>query len=340
MLSWFSNYLSGRTQCVALDNCTSSLLEVKMGVPQGSVLGPILFSIYINNLGRDLKQTKVHLYADDTILYTSATSVEEALTYLQSAFIQVQISLVGLKLVLNATKTKSMVFTRSRSPINYTISTQGGTPIERVSSYKYLGIWLDDKLSFGVHIESLSKKLRPKLGFFFRLKKCFPYSARKRLVQSTFLSVLDYGDLIYMHSTSSLLKKLDVLYHSALRFITGASARTHHCTLYETVQWSSLFLRRKSHALIFIAKALMGKLPLYISNLLSYHNSVYRTRSSEKILLITPSTRTELGKTAFSSYAPNVWNEIQATLNLESLPPLNTFKNLLKSNLTEQCNCF
>ena len=75
----------------------------------------------------------------------------------------------------------------------------------------------------------------------------------------------------------------------------------------------------------------MGKLPLYISNLLSCHNSVYRTRSSEKILLTTPS--------AFSSYAPSVWNELQATLNLESLPPLNTFKNLLKSTLTE-CNCF
>lgn len=204
VLKWFSNYLSGRTQCVALDNCTSSLLEVKMGVPQGSVLGPILFSIYINNLGFNLNQPKAHLYADDTILYTSAMSLKEGIHNLQSAFSQVQKSLVGLKLVLNAKKTKLMVFTRSHSLIDFTILTQSGTPIERVTSYKYLGIWLDDKLSFGVHIESLLKKLRPKLGFYFRLKKCFPYSARKRLVQSTFLSVLDYGDLIYMHSTSFL----------------------------------------------------------------------------------------------------------------------------------------
>ena len=100
MLSWFSNDLSGKTQCVELDDCTSSVLEVKMGVPRGSVLGPILFSISINNLGRDLKQTKVLLYADDTILYTSATSVKEAITYLQS-FSQVKIFLVRLKLLLN-----------------------------------------------------------------------------------------------------------------------------------------------------------------------------------------------------------------------------------------------
>ena len=66
-------------------------------------MGPILFPIYTNNLGRDLKQTKAHLHADDTILYTSATSVKEAITYLQSTFSQVEITMVGLKLVLNAT---------------------------------------------------------------------------------------------------------------------------------------------------------------------------------------------------------------------------------------------
>lgn len=89
----------------------------------------------------------------------------------------------------------------------------------------------------------------------------------QRLVQNAFLSVLDCGDLIYMHSL--LKKKIDVLYHLALCFITGAAARTHHCTMYEMVQWSSLSLRRKFHSLIFIAKIPMGKLPHYILNLLT-----------------------------------------------------------------------
>lgn len=340
VLRWFSNYLSDRTQCIVIDNYTSTSLEVTMGVPQGSVLGPILFSLYLNDLGRDLKAAKVHLYADDTILYTTASSVNAAFTQLQSAFNHVQTFLIELKLVLNAKKTKTMSFTQSRSSPNINVSTLDGTEIEGVSSYKYLGIWLDDKMSLGVHIESLCKKLRPKLGFFFRMRKCFPYLARRRLVQSTFLSVLDYGDTLYMHSSLFLLKKLDVLYHSALRFITGASARTHHCTLYETVQWSSLSIRRKIHALTFIAKALMGKLPLYIFNLLSFQDSTYRTRSSEKILLRTPFTRTELGKTAFSSFAPKAWNELQATVNLKVLPSINSFKDLLKSSLTDRCNCF
>lgn len=340
VIKWFSNYLSGRTQCVTVGNCSSSSLEVKMGVPQGSILGPILFSIYINNLGAGLSPTKVHLYADDTILYTFASSVQEAVNYLQSAFNKIQNSLVGLRLVLNAKKTKFMIFTRSRTPCNAAIFTMNGAQLEKVSSYKYLGIWLDDKLSFSTHIECLLKKLRPKLGFYFRQRKCFPYKARKRLVESTFLSVLDYGDIIYMHSSQFLLKKLDVLYHSALRFITGTANRTHHCLLYEMLQWSSLSLRRKFHLLIFTLKALMGKLPQYISNLLSYHTSIHCTRSTNKMLLITPSIRTELGKTSFSYYASYAWNDLQNTLHLETLPSVNTFKNLLKSALTEQCNCF
>lgn len=111
VLRWFSNDLSGRTQCIVIDNYTSSSLEVTMGVPQGSVLGPILFSLYINDLGRELQQAKVHLYADDTILYTTASSVKEACAQLQTAFNHVQTFLIGLKLVLNAKETKMMLFT-------------------------------------------------------------------------------------------------------------------------------------------------------------------------------------------------------------------------------------
>lgn len=78
---------------MALDDCTSSLKEVKMGVPPGSVLGPILFSIYMNNLGMDLNQVKANFYANDAILYTSDRSLKEAIHNLQSAFSQVRFSL-------------------------------------------------------------------------------------------------------------------------------------------------------------------------------------------------------------------------------------------------------
>ena len=88
-----------------------------------------------------------------------------------------------------------------------------------VSYYKYLGIWLDDCLSFKLQVNNLLRKLRVKLGFFFRNKSCFSVEARKRLVSVTFLPVLDYGDLIYVNAPAHYLNKLDAAYHSALRFV-------------------------------------------------------------------------------------------------------------------------
>jgi len=117
-----------------------------------------------------------------------------------------------------------MLFTCGPINTDHPILSLEGDCIERVKCYKYF-IWLDEKLGFNAHI-----KLRPKLGFLFRLKKCFPFEARKRIIQFCFLSVLDYGDVIYIHAGSSLLKKLDCLYHAALHFVTDAPSRTHHYT--------------------------------------------------------------------------------------------------------------
>lgn len=110
-LKWFKNYLSDRSQCV--ENYNSALLNVNKGVPQGSILAPILFSIFINNLGNGIGPAHYHLYADDTIIYTMAPSLNVAMELLQDAFQTLQHSLLKLKLVL----TKFMTFTRSHSTV-------------------------------------------------------------------------------------------------------------------------------------------------------------------------------------------------------------------------------
>ncbi len=100
--------------------------------------------------------------------------------------------------------------------------------------------------------------------------------ARKKLVESTFLSIIDYGDHLYMHA---LLRKFDYVYHAALRFITGAESRTHHCIRFESLDRLSLHQRRKLHMYLFIIKALLGKFPSYTSNLLMLHINSRCTRS-------------------------------------------------------------
>ena len=227
------------------------------------------------------------------------------------------------------------------STINDPILSLSGACIEQVTSYKYLGIWLDEDLSFKTHITDLAKKIKPKIGFLYRNRSCFSKVNRKRVIQATVMPILDYGDILYMHATDSVLKPLDAIYHSALRFITGANFRTHHCTLYTSVEWTSLTLRRKQHLTLFTYKALLGMLPLYLTELLNPITSNHNTRSQDMILLKVPKTNTKLGDTAFRVYAPCIWNAYQVKLKLDVLVSFPIFKRFLYNIILEEgiCTC-
>ena len=133
-----------------------------------------------------LSNCSCHLYADDTVLYCTADSIKEALENLQRSFNVLQDALVGLRLMLNVSKTKFMLFSRSKN-ICYNdlrITSMNGADIERVTEYKYLGIWIDEKLTFKHHVEVLAGKRRQKIGFLYiEIKLAFQSSAGKELLK-------------------------------------------------------------------------------------------------------------------------------------------------------------
>ncbi len=147
------------------------------------MLGPLLFSIYINCLDFNIDNARFHFYADYTIVYCSAPSKQQSVTALQSVFDIIQNRFRALKLVLNVEKTKCMLFSNSRTSLENSIvlQTSQGSQVTSVSEYKYLGIIIDNKLRFSSHIKYLSKKLKKKLGFYFRNKSCFPFKVRKKI---------------------------------------------------------------------------------------------------------------------------------------------------------------
>ena len=253
----------------------SGPLAVSMGVPHGSILGPTLFSVYINDVALAAGDSLIHLYADDTILYTSGPSLGTVLTNLQTSFNTIKNSFCGLQLLLNASKIKCMLFNRflSAPALPTSITTLDGYDLEYVDNYKYLGVWLDCKLSFQSHIKHLQSKIKSRISFLFRNKGSFTHAAKLMLVKLTILPILDFDDVIYKLASNTLLSKLDAVYHSAIRFVTKAPYTTHHCDLYALVGWSSLHIHRQTHWLQVIDKSVLGKAAL--SQLTGHHSNTH-----------------------------------------------------------------
>ena len=122
----------------------------------------------------------IHLYADDPILYTSGPSLHTVLTNFQTSFNVIQHSFRRIQLLLNARKTKCMLFNRLLPAPSHptSITTLNGSDLEYVDNYKYLGVWLDCKLSFQTHIKHLQSKIKSRIGFLFRNKASFTHAAK------------------------------------------------------------------------------------------------------------------------------------------------------------------
>ena len=120
-------------------------------------------------------------------------------------------------------------------PTPSSITTLGVSDLEYMDNYKYLGVWLDCKLSFQTHIKHLQSKIKSRISFLLRNKASFTHAAKHTLIILTILPILDFSDVIYKIASNTLLNKLDAVYHSAIRFVTKAPYTTHHCDLYALV---------------------------------------------------------------------------------------------------------
>ncbi|CDQ90167.1 unnamed protein product [Oncorhynchus mykiss] len=208
-----------------------------------------------------------------------------------------------------------MLFNRSlpTPALPTSITTLDGSDLEYVDNYKYLGVWLDFKLSFQTHIKHLQSKIKSRIGFLFCNKASFTHAAKHTLVKLTILPILDFGDVIYKIASNTLLSKLDAVYHSAIRFVTKSPYTTHHCDLYALIGWPSLHIRRQTHWLQVIYKSLLGNALPFVSSLVTITTPTRSTYSSRYmyISLVTSKAKSSFGRLSFQFSASNDWNKLK-----------------------------
>ena len=195
---WFRSYLSNRQQYVYVSGCDSSKRPVNHGVPQGSVLGPLLFLIYINDLHYAIQNSKTNLFADDTCLLLSDSNLQDLETKINSDLIKLSSWLRANKISLNVTKTEVLLFRSKTKTVLYHMKLKLDDHILKFSSkVKYLGILLDEFLIWNFQFDTLASKLSRTNGILAKLRHFVPETLLKTLYYALFHSHISYANIVW-----------------------------------------------------------------------------------------------------------------------------------------------
>ena len=305
---WFTSYHSNRSQRTSVGNFTSTPSYVSLGVHQGSVLGPLLFLIYINDLPDILQNTKSPLFADDTVVYTTAPSADHLTVALNEDLNNVRNWLVDNRLTLNIGKSKYMLIggnKRVKDFGNVTLRIEG-KGLEKVSNYKYLEVIIGENLSWTDHAESVARKVSQRIGVLRRIKHLLPRAQRETVYNSMMLPLFDYAYIVWGDRDNKvLMKSLQILQNKVAQVILDRPNRSSSSDALATLKWESLEERRKAHRSSFVKKTLLNN--VNTSNVRGNEIHTYNTRNTGNFRL--PNCRTNWGKQRSSYYFFKEQNE-------------------------------
>ena len=339
-VKFFESYISERVQCCSVNGCTSTLRHMKYGVPQGSILGPLLFIIYMNDLPNVVKNGKICMYADDTNLSTKVNKVSDISDQLIPEFTNILNWLKENRLSLNFMKTKFMLIgsIQKIQPLNNLIAIRvNGRLLKRVKRIKYLGSVVDENLTWDDHINYISVKIRRNIGILKRMRLTVPRESLVLLYKTLIEPYFRYCNTVWGYCNETLLDKLQVLQNKAARVIKGSKfENTNHPVLLKELCWLNV------RQLIFIDTAILmyrvanNLAPEPISDMYQLANNVhnYNTRyaSDGNFYLNRPNTTEGQRSTNFSG--ARVWSRVPATI--KEAQSLVLFKTQLKEYLLDK----
>jgi hypothetical protein len=334
IIRWFYSYLSNRQQLVDISGTRSSSRKVTCGVPQGSILGPLLFLIYVNDMSAVVKN-KLLLYADDSAILVSHKDRVVVEKLLSEDLHSVSEWLIDNKLSLHLGKTESIVFcSKPKQKSNPTLNVScKGTNIQSTSSVKYLGVTLDQTLSCEEIAMNVIKKANSRIKFLYRKRQFLTKYTKRLLAFSLIQCHFDYACSFWYHALAKQMKaKLQVTQNKLIRFVLNLDCRTRiEPEHFKILQWLPVDKRVDQISLGHVFKINNGLSPKYMSDHFipqsSLHN--YSTRFSAEGGLAIPKVGS-FGKKTFSYVGCSLWNRLPA--KCKDFSSISSFKACIKEH--------
>ena len=326
---WSKSYLSNRNQYVSINGYESGLAAINCGVPQGSVLGPLLFLLYINDLNQAIKFCKVHHFADDTNLLCLSNSIKKLSKLVNADLKHLLNWLNANKISLNVKKTEMIIFKSKQKKLEGDLKIKlCGKRLYPTESFKYLGVKIDANLTWQHHVNDLSTKLNRANAVLFKMRKYVSLKILRSIYFAIFHSYLSYCLLVWAQNFSTI-QRIIILQKKAVRIINFQPRNFHTSPLFK--QNSILKFQDKIclENILFVSKSLNNLSPSIFNTWFSFssdqHN--YETSSSTQGNLMKLFYKTNrYGKYSITISAIGSWNKIQKQLKNMLLKDLSSNK--------------
>ena len=326
LLDWICDYLTDRKQRVIINGQNSPWGSINAGVPQGSILGPLLFLIYINDITHVVNHCQIRLFADDTCLYITVDENHNLTANLINEDIASVATWASKWLVkFSPQKTEAMVKSNRSNKNDHPRCTFNNNLINETLQHMHLGVIFSSDLTWSAHIDSICKKANKRLGLLKSLQYRTDRHSLERLYIACILPVIEYADVIWAGSYEKDLEKLDSIHHKGARIVSGATERCSTNRLMEEVGWNSLLDRRRAHRLTLFYKIVNGKSPPYLQKLLPQQrgqNVAYSLRATKNYNIMYARLRHYTN--SFIPHTVKEWNILDESM--KHFPTLEQFK--------------
>ena len=338
-IKWLGSYLTSRYQFVRINTTLSTKLPVSSGVPQGSILGPLLFNIYVNDLPSVPENCTSQCYVDDTKLLMSfqLRDQHETIEKMNKDLLSIRNWCFDNQLLLNPDKTKLVIFgsrqmTAKVSDFRLFLL---GKELEPVKAARDLGVTLDSNLTYNEHIVSTVSSCMSRLGQINRVKHIFNKHALIIIINALVFSKLFYCSSVWSNTTQTNLDKLQAVQNFACRILSGAKKFDHITPLLKDLRWLPIRQQLYFRFAVLVFKCMTSCAPEYLTSKLVGRSAVSTRNTRNSQLLNIPLFRTASGQRTFQYRATSLWNELQPALKLS--PSVTEFKCLLRQKLLNDC---